>query len=140
MVNQRAMHARKIFAQVIERVRREPSWHNSQANKNGVEQTTYIWSTYHRFGEVSQPVFPVRCSKNQFDFQVIYWETDSLFYDIKHPDMYKELAVKEQLRESLISPANSKNALYNIMETKWSTLVLDNMRGKVMEEFIGLKL
>ena len=75
-----------------------------------------------------------------FNCFVLYSDTDSLLYEIKHTDFYEELATNEELRQHFdLSNYPTDHSLYNV-ENKMVTLKFkDELAGELIEEFVGLK-
>ena len=78
--------------------------------------------------------------KNNFDCQLLYSNTDSLFYEIKHRDLYQELATNLDLKKQFdFSNYPMNHPLYTDSNKMVTLLFKDEMGGKIIEEFIGLK-
>ena len=79
-----------------------------------VEACVLELAKFHMFS------FHYKVLKNAFDCQLIYSDTDSLFYEINHVALYKELAENANLRKkTTTSQTTYKITLCIIMETKW---------------------
>ena len=84
--------------------------------------------------------FHYKVMKNAFDCQLIYSDTDSLLYEINHVDLYKELAENANLRKNFdFSNYPQNHPLYHIGNKMVTLLFKDEMAGKILEEFVGLK-
>ena len=78
--------------------------------------------------------------KKSFDCRLLYSDTDSLLYEVKGKDFYRELSVNESLRNHFdLSNYPETHELYN-NEQKMVTLKFkDECAGQPLQEFIGLK-
>ena len=84
--------------------------------------------------------FHYNVMKKHFNCFVLYSDTDSLLYEIKHTDFYEELVTNDELRQHFdLSNYPTDHFLYNV-ENKMVTLkVEDELAGEPVEEFVGLK-
>ena len=84
--------------------------------------------------------FHYNVMKKHFNCFVLYSDTDSLLYEIKHTDFYEELATNEELRQHFdLSKFPTDDFLSNV-ENKMVTLKFkDELAGESIEEFVGLK-
>ena len=82
--------------------------------------------------------FHYNVMKKHFNCFVLYSDTDSLLYEIKHTDFYEELATNDELRQHFdLSTYPTDHFLYSV-ENKMVTLK-DELAGEPIEEFVGLK-
>ena len=112
-----------------------------------LEQTKIYWkkptivgasvlelSKFHMFS------FHYKVRKNAFDCQLIYLDTASLLYKMNHVDRYKELAENANLRKNFdFSNYPQNHPLYHNGSIIVTLLFKDEMAGKILEEFVGLK-
>ena len=84
--------------------------------------------------------FHYNVMKKHFNCFVLYSDTDSLLYEIKHLDFYEELATNDDLRQHFdLSNYPADHHLFNT-ENKMVTLKFkDEFGGVPIEEFVGLK-
>ena len=84
--------------------------------------------------------FHYNVMKKHFNCFVLYSDTDSFLYEIKHLDFYEELATNDDLRQHFdLSNYPADHHLFNI-ENKMVTLKFkDELGGVPIEEFVGLK-
>ena len=84
--------------------------------------------------------FHYKVMKPTFDCQLIYSDTDSLLYEIKHEDLYRELESNTDLKKHFdFSNYPKEHALYDESNKMVTLLFKDEMGGKILEEFVGLK-
>ena len=99
-----------------------------------VGATVLDLAKYHMFN------FHYNVMKKHLNCFVLYSDTDSLLYEIKHTDFYEELATNDELRQHFdLSNYPTDHHLYNI-DNKMVTLKFkDELAGEPIEEFVGLK-
>ena len=84
--------------------------------------------------------FHYNVMKKNFDCRLIYSDTDSLLYEIKGKDFYKELQTSEQLRYHFdLSNYPDTHSLYNNSQKLVTLKFKDEFAGVPIQEFIGLK-
>ena len=84
--------------------------------------------------------FHYKVMKKFFDCQLVYSDTDSLLYEIKHPDLYQELVENHELKQNFdFSNYPRNHPLFSDNNKMVTLLFKDEMGGKIMEEFVGLK-
>ena len=67
---------------------------------------------------------------NESDLKLLYMDTDSLVYDLKTEDFYKDIAVDVETRFDTSGYEKNKKVI---------GLMKDELGGKIMKEFISLK-
>ena len=78
--------------------------------------------------------------KKHFNCFVLYSDTDSLLYEIKHTDFYEELATNDELRQHFdLSNYPTDHFLYNVENKMVNLKFKDELAGEPIEEFVGLK-
>ena len=84
--------------------------------------------------------FHYNVMRKNFNCRLLYSDTDSLLYEIKQKDFYKELLSNPSLRNNFdLSNYPPSHELYN-MDQKMVTLKFkDEFGGQILREFIGLK-
>ena len=101
---------------------------------------TIVGACVLEFAKFHMFSFHYKVMKNVFDCQLIYSDTDSLLYEINHVDLYKELAENANLRKNFdFSNYPQNQPLYHNGNKMVTLLFKDEMAGKILEEFVGLK-
>ena len=91
-------------------------------------------SKFHMFN------FHYRVMKQHLNCELLYSDTDSLLYEIKHQDLYKELAENLDLKKHFdFSNYPVNHPLFDESNKMVTLLFKDELAGKLMEEFVGLK-
>ena len=100
---------------------------------------TIVGATVLDLAKLHMLDFHYNVTKHFYCF-VLYSDTDSLLYGIKHTDFYEELATNEALRQHFdLSYYPTDHFLYNV-ENKMVTLKFKaELAGEPIEEFVGLK-
>ena len=78
--------------------------------------------------------------KKTFDCSLLYSDTDSLFYEIRGQDFYEKIADDPMLQNHFDFSNYPKDSPLHCDTNKMITLKFkDEMAGKVIREFVGLK-
>ena len=78
--------------------------------------------------------------KKHLNCFVLYPDTDSLLYEVKHTDFYEELARNAELRQYFdLSNYPTDHKLYNADHKMVTLKFKDELGGTPIEEFVGLK-
>ena len=84
--------------------------------------------------------FHYNVMKKHLNVELLYIDTDSLTYKVFTEDLYKELAENEELKAFFdFSNYPQTSPLYSTANKRKVLLFKDELSGKVMEEFVGLK-
>ena len=77
--------------------------------------------------------------KKHLNCFVLYSDTDSLLYEIKHTDFYEELTTNNELRQHFDLSNYPADHLYNIDNKMVTLKFTDELAGEPIEEFVALK-
>ena len=77
--------------------------------------------------------------KKDLNVDLLYSDTDPLIYKIFTKFLYRNLAEKEELKAFFDSPLYPQKSPQYSTANKKNLLFKDEIRLKVMEEFVGLK-
>ena len=84
--------------------------------------------------------FHYNVMKPNFDCRLMYSDTDSLLYEVKGKDFYKELETNRDLRQNFdLSNYPLSHNLYNDSQKLVTLKFKDDFGGVPIQEFIGLK-
>ena len=85
-------------------------------------------------------MYDFHCSfiKNHFDAELLFTDTDSLTYEIKSEDVYEEFFKHKHLFDFSNYPKDSK--FFDQANKKVIGKMKDDSEGKIIDEFVGLKL
>ena len=84
--------------------------------------------------------FHYKVMKKHLDCELIYSDTDSLLYKVNHHDLYTELAENSELKNFFdFSNYPPNHPLFNEKNKMVTLLFNDELGGKIMQEFVGLK-
>ena len=84
--------------------------------------------------------FHYNTMKKQFNCNILYSDTDSFVYEIGSNDFYADLQRKTALRDlSDFSNFPSDHELYDCSNARVTLKFKDEMGGKLISEFVGLK-
>ena len=84
--------------------------------------------------------FHYNVMKKHLNCFVLYSDTDSLLYEVKHTDFNEELARDAELRQYFdLSNYPTDNKLYNADNKMVTPQFEDELGGTPIEEFVGLK-
>ena len=75
--------------------------------------------------------------KNKFNAKLLLTDTDSLVYEIKTKDIYKDFYLDKDLFDFSDYPLNSK--LFDPVDKKFIGKMKDEFKGKIISEFVRLK-
>ena len=76
--------------------------------------------------------------KKHFDAELLFTDTDSLTYEIKSEDVYEEFFKHKHLFDFSNYPKDSK--FFDQANKKVIGKMKDDSEGKIIDEFVGLKL
>ena len=82
--------------------------------------------------------FHYRFIKKRFDAELLFTDTDSIAYEIKSEDVYEEFFKHKHLFDLSNYPKDSK--FFDTVNKKVIGKMKDVSKGKINDEFVGLKL
>ena len=80
---------------------------------------------------------PLRYIKKHFDADLLFTDTDSLTYEIKSEEVYKEFFKHKHLFDFSNHPKDTK--FFDETHKKVIGKIKDEFEGKIIDEFVGLK-
>ena len=81
--------------------------------------------------------FHYKYIKSKFDANLLFTYTDSLVFEIKTEDVYESFYKGKNLFDFSDYPLNSK--FFDLVNKKVIDKMKDELKGKIISEFIGLK-
>ena len=75
--------------------------------------------------------------KRKYDAKLLFTDTDSLVYEIKTNDVYKDFYENKILFDFSDYPQDSK--FFDLVNKEVIGKIKDEFKGKIINEFIGLK-
>ena len=81
--------------------------------------------------------FHYKYMKNKFDVKLLFTDTDSLVYEIKAEDVYEDFYLDKNLFDLSDYPLHSK--FFDPVNRKVIGKIKDELKGKIISEFAGLK-
>ena len=98
----------------------------------------YVGFTVLELSKLLMYEFHYNIIKKHFDAELLFTDTDNLTYELKSEDVYEKFFKHKHLLDFSNHPKNSK--FFDETNKKVIGKMKDESEGKIIDEFVGLKL
>ena len=102
-----------------------------------LNKSIYVGFSISDMSKLLMRKFHYECIKNKFDAKLLFTDTDSLVYEIKTEDVYENFYGDKNLFDISDYSLNSK--FFDPVNEKVIGRMKDEIKGKIISEFVGLK-
>ena len=102
-------------------------------------QTYNRWSVYPRPLKKIMYEFHYKTMKQNFDCKLLYSDTDSFVYEVQTEDFYADIESKQLKQLFDFSNFPKNHPQYDRSNAKVTLKFKDEMAGRIVSEFVGLK-